>query len=131
MYTDPRTAHSAYRRGQVGSAGPLRIVVLLYEGAIQSCRTARDRFDEPQTRGESLGRAHRIVSELIASLDHEKGGEIAINLERLYRFVLDSITQANVEGDRDALRPVIRALETLLSGWREIESRKDWEVRAQ
>jgi flagellar protein FliS len=122
MQTDPRTAHEAYRQGQITSAGPLRIVVLLYEAAIQSCRTALKRFDEPRSRGESLGRAHAIVSELLSALDHEKGGEIATNLDALYRFVLDSITRANVSGDRPALRPVIQILETLLSGWREIEA---------
>ncbi len=122
MYTDPRTAHEAYRRGQVSSAAPLRIVVLLYEAAIQSCRTGLTRYDEPRARGESLGRAHGIVSELFSALNHEKGGEIAANLDALYRFVLESITRANVQGDREALRSVIQVLETLLSGWREIEA---------
>jgi len=122
MYTDPRTAHEAYRRGQVSSAAPLRIVVLLYEAAIQSCRTGLTRYDEPRARGESLGRAHGIVSELLSALNHEKGGEIAANLDALYRFVLESITRANVQGDREALRSVIQVLETLLSGWREIEA---------
>jgi flagellar protein FliS len=128
MYTDARTAHAAYRQGQVSSAGPLRIIVLLYEAAIQACRAGTERFDEPRERGESLGRAHSIVAELLAALDHEKGGEIAANLDALYRFALDSITRANTEGDRDAIRPVIRILETLLSGWREIENRRDLEL---
>jgi flagellar protein FliS len=128
MYTDPRTAHAAYRHGQVSSAGPLRIIVLLYEAAIHACRTAEERFDEPRARGESLGRAHSIVSELLAALNHEKGGEIASNLDALYRFVLDSITRANVEGDRAAIRPILQILETLLSGWHEIEGRRDLEL---
>lgn len=122
MQTDPRTAHAAYHRGQITSAGPLRIIVLLYEAAIHSCRTGLKRFDEPRARGESLGRAHSIVSELLSALDHKQGGEIAANLDALYRFVIDSITRANVQGDRAALRPVIQILETLLSGWREIEA---------
>jgi flagellar protein FliS len=99
----------------------LRIVVLLYEAAIQACRAGLTRYDEPRARGESLGRVHGIVSELLSALNHEKGGEIAANLDALYRFVLDSITRANIQGDREALRPVIQILETLLSGWREIE----------
>jgi flagellar protein FliS len=100
----------------------LRIVVLLYEAAIQACRTGLTRYDEPRARGEALGRAHGIVSELLSALNHEQGGEIAANLDALYRFALDSITRANVQGERQALRPVIQVLETLLSGWREIEA---------
>jgi flagellar protein FliS len=68
------------------------------------------------------------VSELLAALNHEKGGEIASNLDALYRFVLDSITRANVEGDRAAIRPILQILETLLSGWHEIEGRRDLEL---
>ena len=124
MYTDPRIAHAAYRHGQIASAGPLRIIILLYEGAIHSCRQAAERFDDPRHRGESLGRAHRIVTELLASLDSNKGAEIAANLDPLYGFVLDSITRANVDQDRSLLDPAIRVLETLVSGWREIEASK-------
>ena len=122
MYTDPRVAHAAYRHGQVASAGPLRIIVLLYEGAILSCRQAAERFEDPRNRGESLGRAHRIVSELLASLDYDKGAEIATNLDALYGFVLDAITRANVDENKQVLGPAIQVLETLLSAWREVEA---------
>ncbi len=124
MYTDPRVAHAAYRHGQVASAGPVRIIILLYEGALQSCRQAAERFEDPRQRGESLGRAHRIVTELMASLDHDEGAEIATNLDALYGFVLESITRANVDADKGVLRPAIQVLETLLSGWHEIETAK-------
>ena len=124
MYTDPRFAHTAYRHGQVASAGPLRIVVLLYEAAIQACRQASQRFEDPRQRGESLGRAHRIVTELLAALDHDKGGEIAARLDALYGFVLESITRANARLDPNALGPAIGVLQTLLSGWREVEEMK-------
>ncbi len=124
MYTDPRVAHAAYRHGQVASAGPVRIIILLYEGALQSCRQAAERFEDPRQRGESLGRAHRIVTELMASLDYDKGGEIATNLDGLYGFVLDAITHANVDEEERVLGPAIQVLETLVSGWREIEAAK-------
>ena len=127
MYTDPRVAHAAYRHGQVASAGPVRIIILLYEGALQSCRQAAERFDDPRQRGESLGRAHRIVTELMASLDHDEGAEIATNLDALYGFVLESITRANVDADKGVLGPAIQVLETLLSGWHEIETAKTTE----
>ena len=127
MYTDPRVAHAAYRHGQVASAGPVRIIILLYEGALQSCRQAAERFEDPRQRGESLGRAHRIVTELMASLDYDKGGEIATNLDGLYGFVLDAITRANVDEEERVLGPAIQVLETLVSGWREIETARTTE----
>jgi flagellar protein FliS len=122
MQTNARAAHAAYQRGQVSSAGPLRIVVLLYEGAIRFSRQAQERFEDPAVRGHALGRAHRILSELLAALDHERGGEIARNLDALYRYALEAITRANVEHDRRALESVIDVLDTLHSGWQQVEA---------
>ena len=124
MNTNAQVGHAAYQRGQVGSAGPVRIVVLLYEGAIRFVRQALEKFDDPGARGHALGRAHRIVSELLAALDYDAGGEIAQNLDRLYRFVLDEITRANVENEREPLKGVVKVLDALGDGWRQIEVEK-------
>jgi flagellar protein FliS len=123
MQINPQAAHTAYQQVQIGSAGPLRIVVLLYEGAIQFSRQALEKFDEPAVRGHALGRAHSIVSELFATLDHEQGEQIATNLDSLYGFVLDALTRATVDGDRKALRDALNVLKTLLTAWRTIEAR--------
>lgn len=122
METNAHAVHSAYQRGQVSSAGPLRIVVLMYEGAIRFGGQALEKFDDPAARGGALGRMHRVVSELLSALDRDQGGEIAGNLDALYTYALDAITQANVSSDRKALESVIEVLQTLLAGWRGIES---------
>ena len=123
MQIHARSAHAAYQQGEVGSAGPLRIIILLYEGVIQSCRQGLENFDEPAVRGQALGRAHRIISELYASLDHERGQQIAASLDSLYSFVLGRLTRATVDADRAALQSSIAVLNTLLPAWRSIELR--------
>ena len=129
MQISPQAAHASYQQAQIGSAGPLRIVVLLYEGALQFSRQALEKFDEPALRGHALGRAHRIISELFAALDHEKGEEIAANLDALYGFLLDALTRATVNGERRALKDAIDVLKALLPAWRTIESRSQNEER--
>ena len=121
MQFNAQMGQAAYQQGQVTSASPLRIVILLYEGAIRFIREAEKRFDEPSVRGQSLGRAHRIISELLAALDHDQGGEIATNLDSLYHFVLDEITRANVQSDVVALRSTLDVLQTLLTAWRDVD----------
>jgi flagellar secretion chaperone FliS len=121
MYSNARAGQQAYQAGQVGSADPLRIIILLYEGAIRFVRQAEQRFQDPAIRGQALGRAHRIITELLTSLDHEEGGEIARNLDGLYRFTLDLITRANVEADVSLLPPVVDVLTKLLEGWTGVE----------
>src|SRR5690242_5153745 len=106
MYPDARLGHAAYQQAQIGSANPVRIVILLYEGAIRFVHQAQQNFSSPATRGHALGRAHRIVTELLSSLDHDRGGEIAQNLSRLYDYVLDGLIRANVDGDAAVLESV-------------------------
>jgi flagellar protein FliS len=120
MQSDYARAHSAYQQGQVAASSPLRIVVLLYDGAIRFCRQAQLKFAEPGVRGHALGRVHAIVSELMIALDHEKGGEIAVQLERLYRYVLDALIRANVQGDARALESALGVLQTLADGWHQL-----------
>ena len=123
MQVNVQFGHAAYQQGQVGSADPVRIIVLLYEGALRFIGQAQVRWSEPAARGTALGRAHRIISELLISLDHERGGEIAENLRRLYNFSLDEITRANLEASARPLDGVVNVLRELLAGWQSIEEK--------
>jgi len=114
MYSNARAGQQAYQTGQVASADPLRIVILLYEGAIRFLRQAEQRFPDPATRGQALGRAHRIITELLTSLDHDEGGEISRNLDGLYRFALEAITRANVEANPNMSPPITTRVTQLL-----------------
>ncbi len=120
MQFNSQHPHAAYQHGQVGSANPVRIIQLLYEGAVRFSRQAQASFDDPAQRGHALGRAHAIVSELLSALNHERGVHIAANLEILYNFVIEGLLSANVNGNREALDGLIPVLETLSSGWREM-----------
>ena len=61
---------------------------MLYEGALRFLRRARKSlYDRDPRANNNLLRAEDIVSELMASLDLENGGEIAGGLFRLYDYM--------------------------------------------
>ena len=101
---------------------PNHIAIIMDGNGRWATRQGLDRFDDTAVRGQALGRAHAIVSELQVSLNHDDGGAIARNLDSLYRYVLDALIRANVEGERQVLESVVDVLETLVSGWREVET---------
>jgi flagellar protein FliS len=68
-------------------------------------------------KGICILRSHDIITQLLASLDYDVGGELAHNLEGLYRYMLDQILIANVKNDPRPLEQVIGLLATLKDGW--------------
>jgi flagellar protein FliS len=118
-------ALSQYQSARANTASPVQIVVDLYRGAIRFLRQAKSHQERGQTaeRGVALGRAHAIVSELQATLDHSKAPQLCQELERLYDFCLHQITEANLRGDVAAIEGAVGVLSTLESAWAEIAGR--------
>jgi flagellar protein FliS len=108
-----------YKENQIATADPGTILLMLYEGAIDSLKRAKDHLatGNMAEKGKYILRAHDIITQFIASLDYAVGGDLARNLEGLYRFMLDQILLANVENDSRRLEQVISLLSTLKDGW--------------
>lgn len=109
----------AYRANQVMTADPGTILLLLYQGAIDFLQQARAGLEKKDMaeKGQNINRALAIISELLASLNFEIGGEVARNLESLYLFLIDHITNANLRNDAKLLEDAVSMLLTLKEGW--------------
>ncbi len=112
----------AYRQTNVTTADPGRLVLMCYDGAISSLKTAREKYisGEHEAKAEAVKKAQSIISELMLALDFEKGGEVARNLNSLYNYMLRRITEGDVKGDMKAFDEVIIMLGELESAWKEI-----------
>jgi flagellar protein FliS len=111
----------AYRENQITTTDPATVLLMLYQGAIDSLSQAQAslRAGDMAGKGKHILRANDIINQFIVSLDHELGGEIADNLEALYRYMLDEILRANVQNLAEPLAQVAALLTTLKSGWEE------------
>jgi flagellar protein FliS len=114
-----KNAAQKYKQTSVQSATPEKILLMLYEGAMRFIKLAITAIDNKDIagRGMNIGRAFDIILELNNTLNHEKGGDIAKNLEQLYMFITDQLTKANATGQRKPLEDSLKVLETLYSGW--------------
>ncbi|HXE64339.1 MAG TPA: flagellar export chaperone FliS [Bryobacteraceae bacterium] len=112
----------AYLETRILSADPVELVSILYEYAAMSVQDARESLaakDVPG-RARAVTKAIAIVGELEGSLNREQGGEIAANLGRLYPYMRDRLTQANITQTDEPLAEVEALLKTLGEGWKEI-----------
>lgn len=114
-----KNAYQKYKNTAVTSASKEKILLMLYEGAIKFVKRAIKACEDKNIaeRGLNIGRACDIVMELNNTLDHKIGGEISSNLEKLYIFITDQLTKANISGDPKYLQDSLKILETLNEGW--------------
>jgi flagellar protein FliS len=92
---------SRYRETEVLTATPGQLVVLLYDHLLLSLRRARAAMEagEAAAQSECLDKARNVLTELLVTLDRERGGEVAINLAALYSFLLGELVQVGLRAD--------------------------------
>ncbi len=113
----------SYKRSQVETADQLSLILMLYDRAILLLEKAKNEISEKnyEEKHHYLTKASNIVYELLASLDIDKGGEIADSLSRLYRFVIREILDADTNLNIKALDMVITTLSELRTSWEGIK----------
>ena len=71
------------------------------------------RSDAIEQRVENLGRAREILSELLGTLDIDRGGDIALQLSMLYAFLLSELVDVGIRRDAVRLGRLIGIVNTL------------------
>lgn len=119
MYNNP---HRAYQKTQITTAAPEKILLLLYEGAIRFLKIANARMREKNIaeKGKYISKTIAIVSELMNTLDHKVGGQLAADLENLYMFMIDKLIEANINNTVENLEHVEKLLTTLYGAWQDV-----------
>lgn len=117
----PRTA-ATQKRNAVLTASPEQLIKLLYDGAIAHLEASQAGLTDKKTArsagvGRSLSRAMGIIGELRASLDHAAGGEVSRDLDRLYEFALDQLSQATLTRTPTGVNNALQVTCTLKEGW--------------
>lgn len=115
-------ATKSYRETNFLSADPLKLVRICYEGAIGSLKLARDAYiaRDYEAKGKALVKTLDIIHELNASLDMEKGGDVAKNLRALYLYMTQALIDADLKKDLKVFNAMIHMLEELESAWQEL-----------
>ncbi len=130
----PVDPQHAYKEIQIKTANQIRLIVMLYDGAIRHINLALDCFEAGHRRFDELNghviSAQNIIAELMASLDFEKGGVMAKNLFSLYSFMTRRLLEGNLKKDPQPLQEVKKHLGELRDAWDEISTRKGLEEKA-
>jgi flagellar secretion chaperone FliS len=106
-------------QARIESASPHRLIQMLLEGALGKIAAAKGHMERGEIRpkGAQIGSAISIMEGLKTSLDMEKGGEIARNLEDLYIYMERRLIEANSSNDASLLDEVSDLLKQIKEAW--------------
>ncbi|MDR2864206.1 MAG: flagellar export chaperone FliS [Spirochaetaceae bacterium] len=123
-------ALAAYRQTKIKTAGQGQLVIMLYDGAVKNLDFAiellalsADKKRDPggiEKISKAVIKAQEIVTELMVSLDFERGGEIAKNLFALYTWFNKELLEANISRDGKRISAVRTMIGDLRGAWTEI-----------
>ncbi|ACX51424.1 flagellar protein FliS [Ammonifex degensii KC4] len=116
-------AANKYLEMAVSTAPPERLLLMLYDGAINFLSRAVEAIEARDfaEANRLIIRVEEIVTELKNSLDPQY--EISQHLDRLYDYFLSRLFAANVAKDTEVLQEVQKHLRELRDTWAEVISR--------
>lgn len=109
-----------YKEQSINLSRPEEVVLMLYDGAIRFLNNAVIEYEEKKDVKEKarlVEKAVKVIDHLQSCLDMEKGDEIARNLDRLYSYILVTLTEANMKNDMERIRQCRGLIETIREGW--------------
>ena len=117
---------NAYKKASVNTLDQNKLIIMLYDGAIKNANFAVQYMEsgEIEKVHDSLIKTKNIVTELLATLNMEQGGEIAKNLKSLYSYMFSQLIEANMEKKSEPVLTVIDLLKELRGAWVQIKEKK-------
>ena len=117
---------NAYKKASVNTLDQNKLIIMLYDGAIKNANFAVEymKSGEIEKVHDSLIKTKNIVTELLATLNMEHGGEIAKNLKSLYSYMFSLLIEANMEKKSKPVLTVIDLLKELRGAWVQIREKK-------
>ena len=101
-----------------------QVISLLLDGALERVAQAKSCIDTGNEEDKIIliRKIVGIINGLRESLDFQNGGEIAVNLDELYVYMLKRIDDASPDSESDVLTEVSGLINRVKSGWDQIES---------
>ena len=112
-----------YRKRAVESASPVGLVVLLYGGAVTNLMRAIAAIEagSVEKRVLELNKALDIVAQLQGTLDFEKGGAVAAQLDKFYHVMRSQILEASIKNSKPLLEDLVKHMSSLKEAWQQVE----------
>ena len=108
-----------YQTSNITTATPEKLMILLFDGAIQFLQKAKTAIAENnyKERSENIDGARKIIREFMRTIDLENGNDVSKQLFKLYNRMAMNLIKANVQRNSDKIDEVITDLTNIRWGF--------------
>ncbi len=108
-----------YQTSNITTATPEKLMILLFDGAIQFLIKAKTAIEENnfKDRSQNIDGARKIIRELMRTIDLENGNDVSKQLFRLYNRMAMKLIKANVQRNAPLIDEVIEDLTNIRWGF--------------
>jgi flagellar protein FliS len=111
----------------IDSASSADLIVIVYERIFDHLIIGKEELSNGGWGVDYFSKAIDLINiGLLASLDHQKGGQIAENLKNIYEWSTASINSARLQRKPDKIQEVIDVLGVLYEGWLKISPKREY-----
>jgi len=120
-------AANAYKNTEiatsVSSADTNELILLVYDRVLENLRLGKKELENNRPGIDEFTVANELINlGLLASLNDQKGGEIAQNLRNIYLWAMHSIIDARLAKSYEKIEEIINVFNNLRQAWEFIKS---------
>jgi flagellar protein FliS len=117
--------HAVNLDAQTARASPVELVLLLTDGLLEELARARAHIvgKRYEQKAASLDKCTQIINGMASSLDYDTGGEVVVNLGRLYDYCVVRLFRAGIDLDPSIIDEVTTLQTTIKQGWLGVQAK--------
>jgi len=117
---------TAVQSAVLGASGN-DLIILIYQRIIDCLNKGKYEIEKSGYAIETLNSAHDLIQQgLLASLNYERGGEIAQNLAAIYEWSLREVIIARIEKSPHKIQEIIDVLTPLYEAWESLNEKNQF-----
>lgn len=123
MSNDPGLA---YRQTAALSSEPVELVVVLYDMLLKDIRDALLALSAGniERRAEAIRHGMLVLQQLQGSIDRERGGIVAENLDRFYNFTRSKLLEGQIKASAEIFEQQILFVASIRDAWRAVGAKQ-------
>ena len=108
-----------YQASNVNTATPEKLMIMLFDAAIQFLQKAKTAIEEHnfKERSDNIDGARKIIRELMRTIDLDNGNDVSKQLFKLYNRMAMNLIKANVQRKTEIVDEVIEDLNNIRWGF--------------